>query len=195
MRGSGRRCSSGSQAETASSGDRKQRRIKSAEDAQPPPPVRCRLSGTPDDFLDYAGRGPDAPAKPVHFPLTEQMASIEAGDRRPPSHPCLFALMTHRSRRPRLPGGRLLVHLRGYFQSINPDAKYSYRSDGLQPGAIRLFSAKLYQFILDGAVGIGPTHPCRSSSPRPVDTFRKDIYEDYKGTRRDPPDDLKPQLP
>ena len=29
---------------------------------------------------------------------------------------------------------------RAYFQSINQDAKYNYRSDGLPTGAIRLFS-------------------------------------------------------
>lgn len=83
---------------------------------------------------------------------------------------------------------------RAYFQSINQDAKYNYRSDGLPTGAIRLFSTKLYQFILDGAVGIKPTH-LAILFDKSEDTFRKEIYADYKGTRRDPPDDLKPQFP
>ena len=83
---------------------------------------------------------------------------------------------------------------RAYFQSINQDAKYNYRSDGLPTGAIRLFSTKLYQFILEGAVGIRPTH-LAILFDKSEDTFRKEIYADYKGTRRDPPDDLKPQFP
>ena len=83
---------------------------------------------------------------------------------------------------------------RAYFQSINQDAKYNYRSDGLPTGAIRLFSTKLYQFILDGAVGIKPTH-LAIVFDKSEETFRKEIYPDYKGTRREPPDDLKPQFP
>ncbi len=83
---------------------------------------------------------------------------------------------------------------RAYFQSINQDAKYNYRSDGLPTGALRLFSTKLYQFILDGAVGIRPTH-LAIIFDKSEQTFRKEIYADYKGTRREPPDDLKPQFP
>ncbi|WP_421725478.1 DNA polymerase I [Bauldia sp.] len=83
---------------------------------------------------------------------------------------------------------------RAYFQSINQDAKYNYRSDGLPTGAIRLFSTKLYQFVREGAVGIKPTH-LAILFDKTEDTFRKEIYPDYKGTRRDPPDDLVPQFP
>jgi DNA polymerase-1 len=83
---------------------------------------------------------------------------------------------------------------RAYFQSINQDAKYNYRSDGLPTGAIRLFSTKLYQFLLDGAVGIKPTHLAILFDKSEA-TFRMEIYPDYKGTRREPPDDLKPQFP
>ncbi len=83
---------------------------------------------------------------------------------------------------------------RAYFQSINQDAKYNYRSDGLPTGALRLFCTKLYQFIREGAVGIRPTH-LAIIFDKSEDTFRKEIYPDYKGTRREPPDDLKPQFP
>ena len=83
---------------------------------------------------------------------------------------------------------------RAYFQSINQDAKYNYRSDGLPTGAIRLFSTKLYQFLLDGAVGIKPTHLAILFDKSEA-TFRTEIFPDYKGTRREPPDDLKPQFP
>ncbi|MBV9588021.1 MAG: hypothetical protein JO310_00355, partial [Hyphomicrobiales bacterium] len=40
---------------------------------------------------------------------------------------------------------------RAYFQSMNQDRKYNYRSDGLPTGAIRLFATKLMQFVKDGA--------------------------------------------
>ena len=83
---------------------------------------------------------------------------------------------------------------RAYFQSINQDAKYNYRSDGLPTGALRLFTTKLYQFVREGAVGIRPTH-LAIIFDKSEDTFRKEIYPDYKGTRREPPDDLKPQFP
>ena len=83
---------------------------------------------------------------------------------------------------------------RAYFQSINQDAKYNYRSDGLPTGALRLFCTKLYQFVREGAVGIKPTH-LAIIFDKTEETFRKEIYPDYKGTRRETPDDLKPQFP
>ena len=47
---------------------------------------------------------------------------------------------------------------RAYFQSIRQDQKYNYRSDRLPVGAVRLFCAKIFQFVRDGAIGIKPTH-------------------------------------
>jgi DNA polymerase-1 len=83
---------------------------------------------------------------------------------------------------------------RAYFQSINQDAKYNYRSDGLPTGALRLFSTKIFQFIKDGAAGLKPTH-LAIIFDKTEQTFRKDIYADYKANRREPPDDLVPQFP
>ncbi len=83
---------------------------------------------------------------------------------------------------------------RAYFQSMNQDAKYNYRSDGLPTGAVRLFCNKLYQFISDGAVDIRPTHLAIIFDKSEV-TFRNEIYPDYKGTRKEAPDDLVPQFP
>ena len=83
---------------------------------------------------------------------------------------------------------------RAYFQSMNQDAKYNYRSDGLPTGAVRLFCTKLYQFVREGAVGIRPSH-LAIVFDKTEDTFRKDIYPDYKANRKDPPDDLIPQFP
>jgi DNA polymerase-1 len=83
---------------------------------------------------------------------------------------------------------------RAYFQSMNQDRKYNVRSDGLPTGAVRLFCTKLYQFIRDGAVGIKPTH-LAIVFDKTEQTFRKDIYADYKAHRPDPPDELIPQFP
>src|SRR3979411_646038 len=83
---------------------------------------------------------------------------------------------------------------RAYFQSINQDAKYNYRSDGLPTGAVRLFTTKTYQFIIEDAVGVMPTH-IGIIFDKAEQTFRKEIYADYKANRREPPDDLRPQFP
>src|SRR5204863_10135090 len=83
---------------------------------------------------------------------------------------------------------------RAYFQSINQDPKYNYRSDGVPTGAVRLFSTKLYQFLLEGAVGIMPSH-LAIIFDKAEQTFRKELYADYKANRREVPDDLAPQFP
>ncbi len=83
---------------------------------------------------------------------------------------------------------------RAYYQSMNQDAKYNYRSDGLPTGAVRLFATKLYQFILEGAVGIRPTH-LAIIFDKAEKTFRNQLYADYKANRRAAPDELIPQFP
>src|SRR3954469_6563917 len=84
---------------------------------------------------------------------------------------------------------------RAYFQSMNQDRKYNVRpSDGLPTGALRLFCTKLYQFIREGAVGIKPTH-LAIIFDKTEDTFRKEIYADYKAHRAEPPSELVPQFP
>jgi DNA polymerase I len=83
---------------------------------------------------------------------------------------------------------------RAYFQSMNQDKKYNYRSDGLPTGAVRLFCTKLLQFVREGAVGIKPTHLAIIFDP-PDGSFRKEIYPAYKAHRPPPPEDLIPQFP
>jgi DNA polymerase-1 len=83
---------------------------------------------------------------------------------------------------------------RAYFQSMNQDRKYNTRSDGLPTGAVRLFCTKLFQFILDGAVGIKPTH-LGIIFDKSEQSFRQNLYADYKAHRPDPPDELVPQFP
>nr|WP_166954884.1 DNA polymerase I [Pseudochelatococcus lubricantis] len=83
---------------------------------------------------------------------------------------------------------------RAYFQSMNQDRKYNYRSDGLPTGAVRLFCTKLFQFIRDGAVGILPTH-LGIIFDKSENSFRKELYPPYKSNRPPPPDDLVSQFP
>ena len=47
---------------------------------------------------------------------------------------------------------------RAYFQSMNQDARYNYRSDRLPTGAVRLFCTVLYKMIREGVMGKKPTH-------------------------------------
>jgi DNA polymerase-1 len=83
---------------------------------------------------------------------------------------------------------------RAYFQSIRQDARYNYRSDRLPTGAVRLFCAKLLQFVRDGAAGMKPTH-LAIIFDKSENSFRKEIYPDYKANRSEPPEDLVPQFP
>ena len=83
---------------------------------------------------------------------------------------------------------------RAYFQSMNQDRKYNTRpGDGLPTGAVRLFTTKLMQFIRDGACGIKPTH-LAIIFDKTEQSFRKEIYADYKAHRPDPPSELVPQF-
>ncbi|MBS7697385.1 MULTISPECIES: DNA polymerase I [unclassified Chelatococcus] len=83
---------------------------------------------------------------------------------------------------------------RAYFQSMNQDRKYNYRSDGLPTGAVRLFCTKLFQFVREGAVGTKPTH-LAIIFDKSEQSFRKELYPLYKANRSEPPEDLVPQFP
>ena len=83
---------------------------------------------------------------------------------------------------------------RAYFQSMNQDRKYNFRPDGLPTGAVRLFCNKLYQFIKDGAADRKATH-LAIVFDKSEQSFRNELYADYKANRSEPPDDLIPQFP
>ena len=83
---------------------------------------------------------------------------------------------------------------RAYYQSIRQDQKYNYRTDRLPTGAVRLFATKVLQFIRDGAGGFKPTH-LAIIFDKTENSFRRDIYPQYKAHRKDPPDELVPQFP
>jgi DNA polymerase I len=83
---------------------------------------------------------------------------------------------------------------RAYFQSMNQDRKYLYRSDGLPVGAVRLFATKLLSFVKDGVLGVKPTH-LAIIFDKSENSFRKALYPAYKANRSAPPEDLVPQFP
>jgi DNA polymerase-1 len=79
---------------------------------------------------------------------------------------------------------------RAYFQSMNQDAKYNYRSDGLATGAVRMFCAMLIRLLTEMT---RPTH-LAVVFDKSEHTFRNDLYPDYKAHRPDAPADLVPQF-
>src|SRR5271155_3778481 len=83
---------------------------------------------------------------------------------------------------------------RAYYQSIKQPQQYNYRVDRLPTGAVRLFATKVLQFIRDGAGGFKPTH-LSIIFDKTENSFRRDIYPQYKAHRKDPPDELVPQFP
>ena len=104
------------------------------------------------------------------------------------------------SHRPLGPGDHLFLIdgssfvFRAYFQSIRQDQKYNYRSDRLPVGAVRLFAAKVLQFLRDGAAGVMPTHIAMIFD-KSEESFRRELYPAYKAHRPEPPEDLVPQFP
>jgi len=102
--------------------------------------------------------------------------------------------------RPIGPGDRVFLVdgsnfiFRAYFQSMNQDRRYLYRSDGHPTGAVRLFATKMLQFVLDGVLGQKPTH-LGIIFDKSENSFRKALYPAYKANRSDPPEDLVPQMP
>jgi DNA polymerase-1 len=82
---------------------------------------------------------------------------------------------------------------RAYFQSMNMDKKYNYRSDGTPTGAVRTFCDMLWKLMRDMPPDNRPTHLAIifDKSER---TFRNDFYPQYKAQRPPAPDDLIPQF-
>jgi DNA polymerase I len=82
---------------------------------------------------------------------------------------------------------------RAYFQSMNQDAKYNYRSDGLATGAVRMFCAMLLRLLTEMKPEDRPTH-LAVVFDKSEHTFRNELYPDYKAHRPDAPADLVPQF-
>ena len=83
---------------------------------------------------------------------------------------------------------------RAYWQSMNQDAKYNRRSDGVPTGAVRMFCIMLWRILAEMKPEDQPTH-LAVVFDKSEKTFRTELYPDYKAHRPDPPDDLRPQFP
>ena len=82
---------------------------------------------------------------------------------------------------------------RAYFQAANRDSKYNFRSDGTPTGAVNMFCAMLHA-EMGLASSRGPTH-FAVIFDHSSDSFRNEIYPEYKANRNEPPEDLVPQFP
>src|SRR6478752_3642844 len=82
---------------------------------------------------------------------------------------------------------------RAYWQSMNQDAKYNRRSDGVPTGAVRMFCIMLWRILAEMKPEDQPTH-LAVIFDKSEKTFRTEMYPDYKAHRPDPPDDLRPQF-
>src|SRR4029078_2715344 len=83
---------------------------------------------------------------------------------------------------------------RAYWQSMNQDAKYNRRSDGVPTGAVRMFCIMLWRILAEMKPEDQRPH-LAVVFEKSEKTFRTEIYPDYKAHRPDPPDDLRPQFP
>ena len=86
---------------------------------------------------------------------------------------------------------------RAYFQSIRQDQKYNYRAQTSLPD--RRGAAVLRQRFCSSSARMArlaykPTH-LAIIFDKNENSFRKEIYPDYKAHRPDPPEDLIPQFP
>ena len=70
-----------------------------------------------------------------------------------------------------------------------------YRSDGLPVNAVFGFCNMLLKLVEDIQAEKGGNVEIAVIFDAARETFRNEIYPDYKANRSDPPDDLKPQQP
>src|SRR5215471_18906838 len=67
---------------------------------------------------------------------------------------------------------------RAYFQSMNQDRKYNYRSDGLPTGGVRMFCIMLWRLLAEMKPDEKPTH-LAVVFDKSEHTFRNELYPDY----------------
>ena len=80
------------------------------------------------------------------------------------------------------------------FRAAQARGKAFTRSDGLPVGAVMNFCSMLWKLLRDGLDGVKPTH-IGVVFDASGDTFRNEIYPEYKAHRDEPPADLIPQFP
>jgi DNA polymerase I len=80
------------------------------------------------------------------------------------------------------------------FKAAQSRGKAFTRSDGLPVGAVMTFCNMLWKLLRDGLEGVKPTH-IGVVFDYSGETFRNEIYAEYKATRDEPPEELIPQFP
>jgi DNA polymerase-1 len=80
------------------------------------------------------------------------------------------------------------------FKAAQSRGRSFTRSDGLPNGAVLTFCNMLWKLLREGLNDVMPTHVAVVFDYS-GQTFRNEIYADYKGHRPDPPDELIPQFP
>jgi DNA polymerase I len=88
-----------------------------------------------------------------------------------------------------------LVDASGFiFRAFHALPPLTRKSDGLPVGAVAGFCNMLWKLLEDLKAGEQPTHfACIFDAAK--DTFRNEIYDQYKANRPPPPEDLIPQFP
>ena len=92
-------------------------------------------------------------------------------------------------------GGHVyLIDGSGYiFRAFHALPPLTRPSDGLPVGAVHGFCQMLWKLLGDSKLD-APTH-LAIIFDKTEQTFRKEIYADYKANRREPPEELVPQFP
>jgi DNA polymerase-1 len=80
------------------------------------------------------------------------------------------------------------------FKAAQSRGRAFVRSDGLPVGAVMTFSNMLWKLLCEGLEGTRPTH-MGVVFDYSGETFRNEIYDQYKANRDEPPSDLVPQFP
>ncbi|HLL26729.1 MAG TPA: DNA polymerase I [Xanthobacteraceae bacterium] len=80
------------------------------------------------------------------------------------------------------------------FKAAQSRGKAFTRSDGLPVGAVMTFCNMLWKLLRDGLEGVKPSH-VGVVFDYAGESFRNEIYAQYKAHRDEPPEDLVPQFP
>ena len=80
------------------------------------------------------------------------------------------------------------------FKAAQARGKAFTRSDGLPVGAVMTFCNMLWKLLREGLDGVKPTHIAVIFDAS-GESFRNEIYPEYKANRDEPPEDLIPQFP
>jgi DNA polymerase-1 len=81
------------------------------------------------------------------------------------------------------------------FRAYHALPPLTRKSDGLPVGAVAGFCNMLQSYISDHGGGDGAPSHIAVIFDKGSETFRNDLYEDYKANREEMPEDLRPQIP